>query len=130
MSEHYLLFRDAGIEYLLAMHHVVEVGLVPEDSSENTRHRAWRDRVLPVHRLAAARAAAPLAHQVVVHGGDDMALLDVDEILGLVQVGEADWRAFAPTAAGTAQCVDRALPRPGGRCALRLRWPQALTAGA
>ncbi|MFZ5723476.1 MAG: chemotaxis protein CheW [Pseudomonadota bacterium] len=127
MSDHYLVFRAAGGEWLLAMRHVVEVGL--PDADDTGAHRRWRDRVLPVRdmngQLGGTAAAGTALHQIVVQGADDLEVLAVEEIVGLQTVAADALVPFAPTDARTAACVDRALPRTDGRCALRLRWPPA-----
>lgn len=125
MNRHYLLFRSARNEFLLAMDEVVEVGLVPADAAPGSTHRHWRERVLNVRRLDNEITDGGKPHQLVVRCHDTLELLDVDEVIGLLQVHDDALLPFAPTHALTARRVDRALPRPGGHSALRLRWPPA-----
>lgn len=133
MSEPYLLFRAAGIDWLLAMEHVAEVALCDADTRAGQQagtHRAWRGRALPARDLCRYFAAAPAqaatpAHQLVVHGRQGPELLAVEEILGLVRIEPSSLVPFAPTTARTARHTDLALRRHDGSCALRLRWPLA-----
>lgn len=121
MIRHYLEFRLGEHVFLLDMAQVVEVALAPPDNGSGATHRAWRGHALPL--LWLTEDEAPRAQWVVVRVGEEHALLPVDEITGLLPVNDNDLLPFAPAGADTARRVDRALPRPGGCCALRLRWP-------
>lgn len=125
MNEQYLAFRSAGGEWLLSMDHVVEVGFAP--GIGGAASFPWRERVLAVKSMQEYVNGGRLGnetHFVVVREQDETTLLTVEAITGLLQVAPDDLVPLIPTCARTAQCVDAALLRPDGRCALRLRWPQ------
>lgn len=131
----YLQFRSGPYRLLLALDLVVEIGDAAEASAESGAggFRLWRGRSLPVldlSRYLGAAADVARAQQVVVGTGDDLHLVDVDGVEGLVDLDDARFARLADLSPGLGALVDAVAPAAdGGGCLLRLRQPLAWRAG-
>lgn len=128
----YLDFRCGPYRLLLSLRHVVEIADAPmpgTSAAGNASRRAWRERTLPLCNLTVHLGSAPPERSlqiVILRDRDELEILDVDAVLGLSEVSDAEFASIAGLDPSLQALVDAVSPDPaGGSCRLRLRHPFA-----
>lgn len=122
----YLHIAHGGAGLLVDIHHVVEVADSAAHQDSGGR-RPWRGSQLPAVSLAARLGGNARARQQVIlrhhaHGEAQLAL-DVEQVIGLVEVEERDLQSIGAIDQRLACVIDAACTSADGRCLLRLRAP-------
>ena len=139
----YLNFTCGNYELLLSAEYILEVGHIadisrnehsgdkPTNKKTNELHRIWRDRNLPVVNLGAyLQLSLPGSNYQLVtcdsisENESVMTILDVEKIVGLLEINEGDFIDLATPSKSLEQFADKSYIHPvSNKCLLRMSYP-------
>ena len=141
----YLNFTCGNYELLLSASYILEVGNIPSSNNNKSSeaaeknkkkyelHRIWRDRNLPVINLGGyLQLSSPDSNYQLVtfntliedESESELTILDVEEIIGLLEINDEDFVDIATPSQSLEQFIDKSYIHPvSKKCLLRMTYP-------